>query len=110
MKKQKAGPRHDFSPYMQQKLMAKRQHFKEGAGNRQEMRFYPIHSSVSGGEKRRNGGSGDNPAKSAILDETFDQNLWSRRAKHNIVMQRNTVKHVDFRSSSRETSRSSKSS
>ena len=89
--------------------MAKTPHFKEDAAHRPEVRFYPIHSSVSGGEKRRKWGSGDNPAKSAILDGTFDQNLWSRRAKHKIVMQKNKVKHIDFRSSLRETKRSSKS-
>ena len=109
-KKRKAGPRHDFSPYMQQKLMAKTQHFNEGAAHRPEVRFYPIHSSVSAGDKHRIGGSGGKPAKSAILDDTFGQNLWPRRAKHEIIVQKNTVNHDDFRSSSRERCRSSKSS
>ena len=53
-KKQKAGPRHDFSPYKQQNLMAKTPQFKEDAAHRPEVRFYPINSLVSGGEKRRN--------------------------------------------------------
>ena len=81
---------------MQQNLAAKTPQFKEDAAHRPEVRFYPIHSSVSGGEKRRNGGRGDNPATSAILDETFDQNLWSNRTKHKIVMQRNTVNTLVF--------------
>ena len=75
-KKRKAGPRRDFSPYMQQNLMAKTPHFKEDAAHRPEVRFYPIHSSVSAGDKHRIGGSGGKPAKSAILDDTFGQNLW----------------------------------